>query len=350
MALMTVKFNLKKRVTLAQTLWLMNWFSVMAGVLVFSLGLVLKVELRKRSEMMDNAESHFVPNSLICVGILACALNAFGGKICYDSLDLAKYSKWKPFLKPFLATCFIFNILLLLTAGLCFTMRLALESTLMHGLKSGMRYYKDTDTPGRCYMKTTLDMMQIEFRCCGNNNYKDWFEIQWISNRYLDFSSKEVKDRIKSNVDGKYLMDGVPFSCCNPSSPRPCIQYQITNNSAHYSYDHQSEELNIWTRGCREALLSYYSNMLNSIGILVLLVLLLEGAVMVGLRYLHTSLESLSNPEDPESESEGWLLQKSVKETVSSFLKGLKSMAKSNQVDSDAEAGGGEAQTVATVS
>ncbi|MGH0118913.1 UNVERIFIED_CONTAM: hypothetical protein FKN15_055467 [Acipenser sinensis] len=194
MALMTVNFDLKKRVTLAQGLWLMNWFSLMAGVLVFSLGLVLKVELRKRSEMMDNAESHFVPNSLICVGILACALNAFGGKICYDSLDPAKYSKWKPFLKPFLATCFIFNILLLLTAGLCFTMRLALESTLMHGLKSGMRYYKDTDTPGRCYMKTTLDMMQIEFRCCGNNNYKDWFEIQWISNLYLDFSSKEVKE------------------------------------------------------------------------------------------------------------------------------------------------------------
>ncbi|MGH0154880.1 UNVERIFIED_CONTAM: hypothetical protein FKN15_044506 [Acipenser sinensis] len=74
------------------------------------------------------------------------------------------------------------------------------------------------------------------------------------------------------------------------------------------------------------------------------------GAVMVGLRYLHTSLESLSNPEDPESASEGWLLEKSVKETVNSFLQGLKSMSKSNQVDSDAEAGGGEAQTVATVS
>lgn len=77
-------------------------------------------------------------------------------------------------------------------------------------------------------------------------------------------------------MDGQYLMDGVPFSCCNPSSPRPCIQLQMTNNTAHYSYDHYTEELNVWRRGCREALLSYYGGMMTSIGILVLLVTILE--------------------------------------------------------------------------
>ena len=82
--------------------------------------------------------------------------------------------------------------------------------------------------------------------------------------------------RIGSNVDGQYLMDGVPFSCCNPSSPRPCIQIQMTNNSAHYSYDHYTEELNVWRRGCRDALLSYYGGLLNTIGALVMLVTMLE--------------------------------------------------------------------------
>ena len=82
--------------------------------------------------------------------------------------------------------------------------------------------------------------------------------------------------RIGSNVDGQYLMDGVPFSCCNPSSPRPCIQYQVTNNTAHYSYDHYTEDLNIWKRGCRDALLSYYGGLMNTIGALVLLVTMLE--------------------------------------------------------------------------
>lgn len=71
-------------------------------------------------------------------------------------------------------------------------------------------------------------------------------------------------------------MDSVPFSCCNPGSPRPCIQHHLTNNSAHYDYDHRTEELNIWTRGCREALFSYYSSMMNTIGALVIATILLE--------------------------------------------------------------------------
>lgn len=87
---------------------------------------------------------------------------------------------------------------------------------------------------------------------------------------------RSVFSRIGSNVDSQYLMDGVPFSCCNPSSPRPCIQFQMTNNSAHYSYDHYTEELNVWRRGCSEALLSYYGGMMTTIGALVLLITMLE--------------------------------------------------------------------------
>lgn len=82
--------------------------------------------------------------------------------------------------------------------------------------------------------------------------------------------------RLRSNVEGKYLTDGVPFSCCNPSSPRPCIQHQVTNNSAHYNYDYQAEELNLWPQGCRQALLEYYTHIMQSIGLTVLLIWLFE--------------------------------------------------------------------------
>ena len=194
MVLMKVKFDLAKRVKLAQGLWLMYWLSVMAGILIFSLGLFFKIELRKRSEMMDNDESHFVPNLLILVGLAACGLNAFGGKVCHDSLDPTKFPKWKPMVKPYLCFCIFFNVVLFITALLCFLMQFSLYFALAEGLKNGIKFYKDTDTPGRCFMKRTLDMTQIEFRCCGNNNYRDWFEVQWISNRYLDFSNDEIKE------------------------------------------------------------------------------------------------------------------------------------------------------------
>ncbi|XP_070274690.1 peripherin-2 [Myotis yumanensis] len=340
MALLKVSFDQKRRVKLAQGLWLLNWLAVLAGTVVFGLGLFLKIELRKRSDVMGNSESHLVPNSLIAVGVLSCVVHALAGKVCYDALDPAKFAKWKPWLRPYLAACVLLQAALLLAALCCLLLRGSLESALALGLRQGLRFYRDTDTPGRCFMKKTIDLLQIEFRCCGNNGFRDWFEIQWISNRYLDLSSKEVKDRIKSNVDGRYLVDGVPFSCCNPNSPRPCIQYQLTNNSAHYSYDHQTEELNLWVRGCRAALLSYYSSLMNSMGAVTLLVWLFDVTTTTGLRYLHTALESVSNPEDPECESEGWLLEKSVPETWKAFLESLKKLGKSNQVEAEgADAG-----------
>lgn len=82
--------------------------------------------------------------------------------------------------------------------------------------------------------------------------------------------------RLRSNVEGKYLMDGVPFSCCNINSPRPCIQQQVTNNSAHFNYEHQTEELNLWRKGCRRALLEHYNYIMQSIGLAVLIAWLFE--------------------------------------------------------------------------
>lgn len=77
-------------------------------------------------------------------------------------------------------------------------------------------------------------------------------------------------------MDSRFLLDGVPFSCCNPTSPRPCLQYHLTDNSAHYSYDYHSEELNLHSRGCRQALIDYYMDLMNSTGPGVLSVILIQ--------------------------------------------------------------------------
>lgn len=57
---------------------------------------------------------------------------------------------------------------------------------------------------------------------------------------------------------------------------------------------------------------------------------------MIGLQYVNTSLSTLVNPEDPESESEGWILEKTVKETFTDIMAKMKAMGKGNQVDEGA--------------
>ncbi|CAI9594695.1 unnamed protein product [Staurois parvus] len=293
MVLFKTKFTFQKRVKLAQTLWLLSWVSVLVGCLTFGLGIFLKVQLWIHNEVMDNTVAHAVPNTVITAGLVGVLLGVFASKISQDSLDMVKYPRWKSLMLPYFFFSILSCLLCLTALFLSIVMRGSLEESLKVGLRNGIRFYKDTDTPGRCYQKRTMDKLQMDFQCCGNNHYKDWFEVQWISNRYLDFSSKEVKDRIKSNVDGRYLMDSVPFSCCNPSSPRPCIQNQITNNSAHYSYNYQTDELNIWVRGCREALLSYYTGIMATNGAAVTLFFLLQSSVPSSGQFLKMFLKNV---------------------------------------------------------
>ncbi|XP_064206223.1 RDS/peripherin-like protein xRDS35 [Anguilla rostrata] len=336
MVLLKIKFPFEKRVRLAQGLWLLSWLATIGASFTFTLGCFLKTELARRSEVMDNTEIHAVPNTLMMVGLVCMGINFFTGRICLDALEPGRFPRWKSFMKPFFGFSIFIAFLMLVSVVMSYAMKGNLERSLKVGLKNGIRFYKDTDTPGRCFQKQTIDRMQMEFRCCGNTDFKDWFEVQWISNRYLDFGSKEVKDRIKSNVDGRYLVDGVPFSCCNPSSPRPCIQYQLTNNSVHYNYDYQTEELNIYIRGCREALVYYYMGLMNSIGAGVLSIFLVQTSVLVSLRYLQTSMDAVDGQENQEMETEGYLLEKGVKETIKEYMDPVLKVLMINQVDAAA--------------
>ncbi|CAM9976780.1 photoreceptor outer segment membrane glycoprotein 2-like [Lampetra fluviatilis] len=349
MAILRLKFTRQTRDKLAQALWALNWVSVVAGIVLFALGLSFKIELKKRAEVMEHRNSvQSLPNFLLVVGIVACAINLLGGKICHDCADATRFTRWRIYLLPYIVGTFFFTFVILLGALMCLMVRSDLEEAFHHGLRNGMRFYKDTDTPGRCFLKRTIDLLQMDFRCCGNNGFRDWFEMQWMSARYLDPNSKDVMDRLKSNVDGKYLVDGVPFSCCNPSSPRPCIQHSVTNNSAHYNYDYLTEELNLWMRGCRDALLEHFSAFVHAIATVGVLVWLFELSVLVGVRYLQTSMMNATPPseegvQDQNEVCEGWLLENSILETARSNLNIIKNLGKSNQVNADDDEGNASA-------
>lgn len=70
----------------------------------------------------------------------------------------------------------------------------------------------------------------------------------------------------------------------------------------------------------------------------------LQFGVTVGLQYVNSALSTLANPDDPESESEGWILEKTVKETFTDIMAKMKAMGKGAKVEEGDEA------AVATVS
>ncbi|XP_068454815.1 photoreceptor outer segment membrane glycoprotein 2-like [Clinocottus analis] len=334
MAVGKLSFSKVERQKLAEVLWLLNWISVLTGAILFGLGLFLKVEIQKWQEVMSEGIL-YVPHMLITTGLAACCINFLGGKICLDCADTNKFLRWKLVMMPYIVCTLFFTSCVLAGALTCYSVRSQLEDSLALGLRNAMKYYKDTDTPGRCYLKKTLDLLQIQFQCCGNSGYRDWFQVQWISTRYLDMTSSSVVDRLRSNVDRKYLTDGVPFSCCSPSSPRPCIQQHVSDRSLHYNYDQRSQQLNLWSEGCRPALLNHYTGLLQSIGLTVLLIWLFELLVLTGVRYLQTAMENVLRLGDPDSEVDGWILENSLAETARSNFNIIKNMGKCYQVDND---------------
>ncbi len=52
MVLFKIKFPFQKRVRLAQGLWLFSWVAMLSGAITFAMGVFLKTELHRRSEVI----------------------------------------------------------------------------------------------------------------------------------------------------------------------------------------------------------------------------------------------------------------------------------------------------------
>ncbi|XP_049820583.1 peripherin-2 isoform X2 [Aethina tumida] len=142
----------------------------------------------------------------------------------------------------------------------------------MHeGLKQGMLSYSNNSL-----IKTTIDTLQIEFQCCGNKKYDEWYSINWSDKNYL---SKGFEDSSNGNT---------PFSCCSMNSLFPCIHHDIENTGTTYLYVPE-RNLSISTTGCYDSLLKtkvkYGWQIIGNLFLLMFLELL----AIILLRFIQTA-------------------------------------------------------------
>lgn len=301
---------LQPRIRLAQGLWLLSWLLAVASSLTLLWSGHLLVQLWHLGTFLaPSCQFTALPQVALAVGTVALGTGLVGAGASRASLDAAQYPPWRRVLGPLLvagtAGC---GGLLVLTLGLALAVPGSLDTGLEEGLGAAMSHYKDTEVPGHCHAKQLLDELQLRHHCCGRHGYKDWFGVQWVSSRYLDPGDQDVVDRIQSNVEGLYLIDGVPFSCCNPHSPRPCLQSRLSDPHAHLLFDPRQPNLNLWAQGCHGVLLGHLQELASTLGSMLVVTILLQTLVLLGLRYLQTALEGLGGVIDGEGETQGYLL------------------------------------------
>lgn len=317
---------LQPRIRLAQGLWLLSWLLALAGGLALLCSGHLLVQLwHFRTFLAPSCPFSALPQAALAAGAVALGTGLVGAGASRASLDAAQYPPWRRVLGPLLvAGTAGGGGLLVLALALALALPGSLDAGLEEGLGAAMAHYKDTEVPGHCHAKQLMDELQLRHHCCGRHGYKDWFGVQWVSSRYLDPSDQDTVDRIQSNVEGLYLMDGVPFSCCNPHSPRPCLQTQLSDPHAHPLFDPRQPNLNLWDQGCHEVLLGHLQGLASTLGSTLAVTVLLQTLVLLGLRYLQTALEGLGGVIDGEGEAQGYLLPGGLRDMLkATWLQGV---------------------------
>ncbi|XP_076972099.1 rod outer segment membrane protein 1 [Tamandua tetradactyla] len=309
---------LQLRIRLAQGLWLLSWLLALASGLTLFCSWHLLIQLWHLGTFLaPSCPFPAVPKVALAAGTVALGTGLVSAGASRASLDAARYPPWRGVLGPLLvAGTAGGGGLLVLALGLALGLPWSLATGLEEGLGAALTHYKDTEVPGHCHDKRLMDELQLRHHCCGRHSYKDWFGVQWVSSRYLDPNDQDVIDRIQSNVEGLYLIDGVPFSCCNPHSPRPCLQSQLSDPDAHPLFDPRQPNLNLWAQGCHGVLLGHLQGLASTLSSMLAGTFSLQALVLLGLRYLQTALEGLGGVIDGEGETQGYLFPSGLKDML----------------------------------
>ena len=68
-------------------------------------------------------------------------------------------------------------------------------------------------------MKVQVDMMQMQYKCCGSKTFTEWFHVSWINDMFVDINSDNIARLVPLDMC-------IPQLYCdlNPFN-RYCIKY-----------------------------------------------------------------------------------------------------------------------------
>lgn len=108
-----------------------------------------------------------------------------GGRSTPDETDIKREANFMFYYAVLAAVTFGAVLMAALT---CFIEISILSSALGDGLLAGMKKYKEETV-----FKPEIDYLQMNYKCCGSDSYKDWYEVTWVSSKYLDTGNSFIR-------------------------------------------------------------------------------------------------------------------------------------------------------------
>lgn len=158
------------------------------GISITVVALYIKGHIESKMIVMDRYDPGVVPHLLMAIGSLMFILNGIGAKVAYDCGYEETRGRFSNLLVFFEVILFCFIWIIFSGGIICFSHRGIIEDSLQSGLSSVMRQYKSNPK-----LKTTMDRLQMEYRCCGSQSYRDWFLTSWIGEEWINIEHSKTK-------------------------------------------------------------------------------------------------------------------------------------------------------------
>lgn len=170
-----------------------NFLSVNFAVVFMCLSWYVKSSLERQITFLQEFyQPHAVPTMLGLSGFIMLAASvvgvkaAIGGRLMDEESDISK---------PAAEFLFIYSVAaavtfgaVLITALTCFIEIGVLSAALGTGLLAGMEKYISESE-----IKSEIDLLQMDYKCCGSESYKDWYNISWVDVKYLETGNSVIQ-------------------------------------------------------------------------------------------------------------------------------------------------------------
>lgn len=159
---------------------------------LFMLTIAIYIELAVQDKIgLVEGSRNALPGFMIMLSIFGLITNMLGTRVCWVVHDIKRRDDWKKYLMPFVITSLILFVCVFVTSVLCFTSVTSLRKLFSKGIITSMKKYS-TDMP----KKHIIDLLQIQYECCGSGGYTDWFNVKLVSKKYItdDYMTKEEQN------------------------------------------------------------------------------------------------------------------------------------------------------------
>ena len=176
------------RTKLGNVLLGVTFLLICVGFMFVVISIYISSEITFFKVFLGDYQAARLVQMLGSIGGLMMVICTAGGKLIHACLNPKKRRRYHTFMILYMFCLFILMWAELSVSIMCLVEKEKIRVAFKMGIKSTLEKYRHG-----AEMKKDVDDMQLEFKCCGESGYRDWFTVKWMHRKYVGVDSPRTK-------------------------------------------------------------------------------------------------------------------------------------------------------------